>query len=169
MTLEITPVENSSDISNTAKLAEEIWRQHFTPIIGADQVVYMLAELQSIPAINNQIKSGWQYFLVKLNEEYVGYTGLVAEVDSRRLMLSKLYVKKSVQGQGIGRQILDYVENKCVAEGLNLLWLTVNRHNHGAIEFYKKRGFNIVDEVVKDIGEGFVMDDYVMEKQIKNE
>jgi GNAT superfamily N-acetyltransferase len=84
-------------------------------------------------------------------------------------MLSKLYVRKSVRGKGVGKLILDFVERKCSSEGLDTLWLTVNRYNHGPISWYQQCGFVTVDEVKKDIGGGYFMDDYIMEKNINIE
>jgi ribosomal protein S18 acetylase RimI-like enzyme len=48
------------------------------------------------------------------------------------------------------------------AYGCDALVLAVNKRNEGALAAYAKHGFAIVESVVKDIGGGFVMDDYVM-------
>ena len=107
--------------------------------------------------------------MVTVDNEMVGYAGLVPDIDAKRLMLSKIYVKKSARGKGVGKSILDFVEQKCKQEELGTLWLTVNRFNNGPISWYKDRGFSTINEVKKDIGGGFIMDDYVMEKKIKIE
>ena len=166
MKIRITDVSTREDVIVVARLAQEIWRQHFTSIIGASQVEYMLDKFQSVEAVSAQIDSGWEYYLASLEYESVGYVGLVPETDRRKLMLSKIYVKESVRGRGVGKSILDFVERKCQGEGLRTLWLTVNRFNSGPISWYQHQGFVAVDEVKKDIGGGFVMDDYVMEKEI---
>jgi diamine N-acetyltransferase len=44
--------------------------------------------------------------------------------------------------------------------------LAVNKRNVNAINAYLKHGFRIAEAVVKEIGGGFVMDDYVMEKVV---
>jgi hypothetical protein len=62
--------------------------------------------------------------------------------------------------------MLDFVESECKQRNLNTIWLTVNRFNHGPVEWYSRNGFETVDEVKKDIGGGFFMDDYIMEKKI---
>lgn len=164
--MQIVAVHNNAAIATTAALAETIWRQHFTPIIGLSQVEYMLEKFQSVTAIQQQLQSGWQYFLAVLDAQAIGYAGLVADRAAGRLMLSKLYVKQSARGRGVGRQLLQFIEQKCRSEGFKTLWLTVNRHNSGPIAFYQQAGFVTVDEVVKDIGAGYVMDDFVMEKTI---
>ena len=169
MTVEIIRVSTPDEIAVVERLAQEIWPQHFTPIIGASQVVYMLGKFQSAEAILAQINSGWEYYLVTVDNEMVGYAGLVPDIDAKRLMLSKIYVKKSARGKGVGRSILDFVERKCKLEKLSTLWLTVNRFNNDPISWYEDRGFVTINEVKKDIGGGFVMDDYVMERKIKIE
>lgn len=153
-----------SDIQRLADLAHEIWWQHFPPIIGEAQVKYMVDKFQSNEAIIHQLRNGYEYFLAELDGTAVGYTGLVP--DKGKLMLSKLYVKDSTRGKGVGQALLDFIEAKCRAEGMDRIWLTVNRGNTGPINWYKNRGFIIVKEVDLDIGSGFIMDDYVMEKPI---
>ena len=167
MTVEINHVSSPDEIAVVERLAQEIWPQHFTPIIGASQVVYMLEKFQSTEAILSQINSGWEYYLVAAGNEIVGYAGLVPDIDAKRLMLSKIYVKKSARGKGVGKSILGFVERKCKLEGLGTLWLTVNRFNNGPISWYEDSGFVTIDEVKEDIGGGFIMDDYVMERKIK--
>ena len=166
MTVKITRVTTLEDIAVVECLAQEIWLQHFTPIIGVSQVEYMLEKFQSVEAVSSQIDSGWEYYLATFDNEVVGYAGIVPDIDSRRLMLSKIYVKESVRGKGVGNSILDFVESKCKLEGHRILWLTVNRFNDDPVSWYEHRGFVTVDEVKQDIGGSFFMDDYVMEKAI---
>ena len=45
------------------------------------------------------------------------------------------------------------------------IFLNVNKYNN-AIHFYMKQGFTKVKDEVIDIGNGYVMDDYVMEVAI---
>lgn len=164
--MKIKPVSNSDEIAQVAKLAKRIWRQHFTPIIGAAQVDYMLRHFQSSDAISKQIDSSWQYYLVTLDAEVVAYIGLIPDIENHRLQLSKIYVQASTRGKGVGKAMLEFIEQQCQAEGASTLWLTVNRFNSETIAWYQRQGFVIVDEVKKDIGGGFYMDDFIMEKTI---
>ena len=126
----------------------------------------MLGKFQSAEAVSSQIETGWEYYLASLDGVPVGYTGLVPDIESKRLMLSKIYVRESARGKGVGNSLIDYAEQKCRNEGFETLWLTVNRFNKNPIAWYKQHGFSTVDEVKKDIGRGFFMDDYIMEKRI---
>lgn len=160
----IEPALSENQLEIIEVLAEEIWNEHFTPIIGQAQVDYMLAKFQSKEAIGEQIKQGYSYFLIKSNNEHVGYFGVKPEAAS--LLLSKFYIVSADRGKGLGRRALNYIEQLAIESGAGNISLTVNRYNSGTIEAYKKLGFKITESIVQDIGNGFVMDDYRMEKNL---
>ena len=164
MNIEIVHAHEKDDPQRIAKLAQEIWRQHFTSIIGRAQVEYMLEQFQSRAAIAAQIESGWEYYLARNQGEAIGYAGLVPDAGTRKMMLSKLYIRQAERGRGVGRALLAFIENRCRSGEFAPLWLTVNRFNDATVAWYQRHGFTIVDEVKKDIGNGFFMDDYIMEK-----
>ena len=161
-------VTTPRDINAVAVLAHEIWNQHFPPIIGQEQVDYMFDELQSAPAITQQIREdGYEYYLIVDEDQYTGYFALVTEDgDGGALQLSKLYLKRSSRGRGLGRAVLAWIEEECIARGVRELWLTVNKDNADSIAFYRRVGFGIAGSSVMDIGGGFVMDDYRMVKGV---
>jgi GNAT superfamily N-acetyltransferase len=163
----ISKVARAAEVVAVARLAEDIWREHFTPIIGADQVAYMLDKFQSAQAISSQLDAGTEYYLASVDGSLVGYTALVPDEPSSRLMISKLYVTKDQRGGGVGSGLLRFTESEGQTRHLTTLWLTVNRFNDGPIQWYLRKGFNKVDEVKKDIGGGFYMDDFIMEKYLK--
>ena len=166
MNVSIRPVQSPDDIHIVAVLAHEIWTQHFTPIIGAPQVAYMLKKFQSEEVIRAQLSDGCRYFLAEAEERAVGYTGIIPDYPHKKMMISKLYVRDEMRGKGAGAALIKYVEQECTANGLTRLWLTVNRFNESAIGWYRRHGFSVINEVKKDIGCGFFMDDYIMEKNI---
>ncbi|MBQ7792687.1 MAG: GNAT family N-acetyltransferase, partial [Clostridia bacterium] len=92
-----------------------------------------------------------------------GYFGICPE--GEKLFLSKFYLKENFRGKGIGRAMMDEVCR--LGEGLQAVYLTVNKQNHGPIAVYQKLGFQIVDSVETDIGNGYIMDDYIMEKSLE--
>ena len=162
----IIQVTDCDTVQIVADLADEIWNEHFPAIIGQAQVDYMLSTLQSADAISAQLNTGQEYYLLYYGGEPAGYLSLIADTDLRKMMISKIYIKRTSRGSGSGRYLLDFVKQQCNDRGLELIWLTVNRHNHETIAWYKRRGFVVSDEVKKDIGGGFFMDDFVMELAI---
>lgn len=162
----ILRVESNKHIDIVAELARKIWEQHFTPIIGDAQVEYMLNKFQSTIAIASQIEEGWEYYIAIREYEYVGYTALVPNLWERKVMISKIYVEDIFRGSGVGNYILNFIEETISARGFVTMWLTVNRFNDITIDWYLRHGFVTVDEVKKDIGGGFIMDDFIMEKNL---
>jgi ribosomal protein S18 acetylase RimI-like enzyme len=162
--IEFKIVDNKKAIAQVYNLAKEIWNQHYLPIIGQEQVDYMLDKFQSERAIKEQIAEGYKYYLIIDNQidnqVEVGYFSVKDK--AAKLFLSKLYVLDSFRGKGIGKQGIKFIKS---AFEHPVIQLTVNKNNFNSIAFYKKVGFKIVEDVVTDIGNGFVMDDYVMEMQ----
>lgn len=143
------------------KLAKEIWTEHYISILSKEQIDYMLEKYQSAKAVREQIKNGYSYFVMYLNGVISGYTGIVFEKD--KMFLSKLYVKKQARKKHIAKNTLDYLKKLCREKGYNKIYLTVNKNNSDSVKAYKNMGFYELDSTVTDIGNGFVMDDYIME------
>ena len=165
MTDDFECVTNKAQIRRLAELASMIWNEHFPPIIGQDQVDYMLCRFQSKSAISKQIqKEGFRYYFIPCDGKNVGYFAL--RTDSDALFLSKIYILRDYRGRGLARVSFEYIENQCRLLQLPRIRLTVNRGNEHTIEIYRKAGFTIVRTQIADIGGGYVMDDFVMEKPV---
>ncbi len=157
-------VSTENQIEIVESLAREIWTEHYTPIIGRAQVDYMLDRFQSKQAIAEQIKAGVLYFIIKADDEFIGY--IAVRPKGRELFLSKIYVKSSRRGKGYGKKAVQFAEKLAKEKGLNKIVLTVNKNNVSSIKAYEKIGFKNVGSLIQDIGNGFVMDDYKMEKRV---
>lgn len=148
------------DAPDLAVAAYEIWSEHYTPIIGAEQVEYMTQTLQSAQRMIDDMRNGFTYLIASDGRDIIGYCAISPQEDA--LFLSKLYIHKEYRGRGIARKFLDLVFEQARGHKLPQIRLTVNKDNHSSIAAYEHMGFEIEDSVVTDIGGGFVMDDYVM-------
>lgn len=157
--LEFVSAVHAGHIQSIAALARQIWNEHYPGIISQEQIDYMLNRLQSDAAIEQQIRSGDEYFLIRHQGNDAGYLAVRAEPQRQRLFISKLYLLNPLRGQGLARQTMRWLVHN---RKETVFWLTVNKHNP-ALLVYQRLGFRIVSEVVADIGNGFVMDDYQLE------
>jgi RimJ/RimL family protein N-acetyltransferase len=155
-------VLNESQQDILEALAVEIWNEHYIPILGKPQVDYMLNKFQSKEAMKKQIEKGYTYYLVEEEGRNIGYIGI--ELRSDELFLSKLYIKSSERGKGFGKKAVQFLEDLARSKKINKISLTVNKNNVKSIAVYEKIGFKNLGSIVIDIGNGFVMDDYKMEK-----
>ena len=160
------PARSREDISLLAKMAEEIWTEHYAGLLSGEQIGYMVEKLQSERAIGEQLAhQGYAYYFLMDGEERAGYLAIQRQGDGR-LFLSKLYLYKERRGKRIASRALAFLEALCREEGLSSIWLTVNRGNAGSVAVYQRLGFRTVRSEATDIGSGFVMDDYIMEKPV---
>lgn len=164
-TIKIIPARTDGDLKTIASVADEIWHQHFTPIIGEAQVDYMVEKFQSYPALKSQTENeGYEYFLFLKGNTPCGYIGVHAEEQS--LFLSKLYIREAFRGQHLATRGLRFLIDLCRERSLEKIWLTCNKYNDNTLQIYDHLGFQITDEQVADIGNGFVMDDYILTYEI---
>ncbi len=146
------------------QLADSVWKEHYTAIIGIEQVNYMLNKFQTAAVIETQVSQGSQYFIIMNDDIPAGYISI--KKDKEALFLSKIYVLKDLRGQGIGKIAMTFTESQAKLKNCSKITLTVNRHNSNSIKAYEKIGFINTGTIVQDIGNGYVMDDYTMEKSI---
>lgn len=164
-TAEFLPVQTPEELKETARLADEIWHECYASLLEKQQIDYMVDNLQSAAAIEEQVtQKGYEYYLVRCEGQAAGYLGIQPE--NGALLLSKVYLLNAWRGKGLVPQMFAFAENRAGALGCHTLWLTVNRHNDRAVAAYKKNGFTLVRQQVADIGGGFVMDDFVFEKKL---
>ncbi len=158
-------VKDKSQIARLALLAKEIWEEYYPAIISQKQIIYMIDTFQSPSAIATQITEDMQYYLTVSDGEEIGYLAYSME-QGDALFLSKIYIKRDYRNKGNGREVFEFINQQASKNQCKTIWLTVNKHNNAAIDIYLKRGFTVSESVKKNIGNGFFMDDYVMEYSI---
>jgi RimJ/RimL family protein N-acetyltransferase len=161
--IEFQEIKNEqSSVNVLANLASEIWHEYWTGILSLKQIDYMVDKFQSEYAIIAQMRNeNYVYFYILSEGEKAGYIGM-SKKDSY-LFLSKLYIKNLFRHKGIGTESFEFIKKYAKGNNYKKIRLTVNKYNKNTIDAYNKWGFKTIDSVVTDIGNGFVMDDYIME------
>lgn len=167
--LDFVPVTTPEQLATIEVLAREIWYEFYVPLIGRAQVDYMVERFQTAAAMQTQIDQGYEYFLVRRQDAVDSWTDIgycaVQEQPGRLMFISKFYLHHAARGSGTGRRCMEFIEKLARRRGLSLLWLTVNKGNP-SVRAYERLGFRIAADLVMDIGGGYVMDDYRMEKAL---
>lgn len=167
MAVQFIPVVNDEQIQNLAFMADTVWHEWFSTLLSPEQIDYMVKKFQSFPAMKKQMTDeGYEYYFLNVNGTNVGYIGIHIEQEHKKLFLSKLYILKPFRGKRYASEAFEFLEGVCQGMQLQLIYLTVNKYNEHSIQVYLKRGFENVKAQITDIGNGFVMDDYVMEKKV---
>jgi len=162
--IEISPLR-MDEVDALVDLAARIWRAHYTGIISLEQIDHMLEQRYRPVLVRQFMARGDVWLAARAGDQLVGFAHghPLAEGDYK---LDKLYVDIDWQRQGIGGALIDAVAERAKQRGFNRLVLRVNRQNQQAIDHYLKQGFTVATIHMEDIGRGFVMDDYVMTKEL---
>ncbi len=149
---------DKAGIQTMSAMASEIVKDYYDDIIGPAMNDYMIPMFQSESAIAGQLNEGYQYYFAKSNDANIGFFAFYPRGEA--LYLSKFYLYGNQRGKGYGHKILDFLIASAKDLGLKAIELNVNRSNP-TVEIYKKMGFVIIREEDNEIGNGFIMDDYV--------
>ena len=154
----------SKDIPLIRELTFKVWPQTYAAIISREQIEYMMEMMYSEASLLKQMNEGCRFIIAYDNNEPVGFASC-QETEPSLFKLHKIYVLNTQQGKGTGKFMIEYLLNDIRQKGGSALQLQVNRHNK-ARNFYEKLGFVTIQEADFDIGNGYFMNDYIMEKKL---
>ncbi len=165
-TISLEPI-TEADLEPLIALGKSIWLKHYVPLIGADQVDYMMRQRFTPENLRRYLPARDPWLdVLRASGEPIGFTSYASAATDREMKLEQLYLSPERQGRGLGYKMLKHVEVRASALGCRTLMLQVNKQNGSSIAFYERAGFVVREEAVFDIGQGYVMDDYVMEKRL---
>jgi GNAT superfamily N-acetyltransferase len=154
----------SEDLYIVRDIAHECWPVVYKGIISEHQITYMLKMMYSEESLLQQLAEGCEFIIAMEENTPVGFASFSLYKNAKS-KLHKLYLYSYQKGKGSGRLLIHEVMRRARQQGAKSLELQVNKNN-SAVSFYMKNGFTIKEEAVFDIGNGFVMDDYIMTKDL---
>lgn len=164
----ITIIEATiQDLSIIERIAHKTWPLTYGQILSQEQMQFMLQSFYSIEKLQENIEqSGHHFILVKEDEKIVGFASFEPHYNNEKATkIHKIYLLPESQGKGIGQKMIDYIGLTAKENNFEKLLLNVNRFNK-ALGFYQKIGFSIIEEVDIEIGQGYLMEDFVMAKKL---
>lgn len=158
---------NIKDIPLIRELTFKIWPETYGAILSREQIDYMLEMMYSPASLEQQmLEQGHRFIIAYEYSQPLGFASYAhKENNSAAYKLHKIYVLPDLQGKGVGKKLIDHIIQSILPADAKTLELNVNRHNT-AKTFYEKQGFEIVRTEDIAIGNGYFMNDYVMEKKL---
>ena len=155
------------DFDAVGPLARAIWLAHYATIITTAQIEYMLSGRFTAANLRRYLHSSERWMdVLECDQALAGYTSYSLTSDPGEVKLEQLYLLPQLHGRGFGKQMLEYVERAARRQGARRLVLQVNKRNGKALAFYRRASFTVREEAVFDVGQGYVMNDYVMVKDL---
>ena len=152
--------------SEIIQLASVIWHAYYPGIISTEQIDYMLERGYNMETLLRELEKGIHWDQLVVDDTLVGFASYGPARKSGEMKIHKLYLHPDWQRKGLGSLFLNHMSITSRHQCYQTLILNVNKHNTAAINAYKKNGFHIRESIEVDIGHGYIMDDYVMEKSI---
>lgn len=160
----ITPV-SPDQFAIVQSIAHRTWPDTFGDILSPAQIEYMLDMMYSPDAMKEQVGKGHVFHLLYSADEPVGYVSHQLDYLPGTTKIHKIYLLPQTQGKGYGRILIGHVEQAARSAGQAILRLDVNYENK-AIGFYEHLGFAKIKRHNTEIGNGYLMEDWVMEKEL---
>lgn len=160
--IEFILIHKPEQIKKAAAAAKEIWNEYFPPLISQGKTDYMVKNFQSEEAISDSIKKGYEYYFIMLENNIIGYFAVFEKIEC--LFISKLYLYKEQRGNGYASKVIKFIEKLALERGKKSVYLYVYKGNENSVAVYKNWNFKITREVDTDIGGGYVLNDFEMEK-----
>ncbi len=154
-----------AELPIVADLAKKIWNIHYPPIVGQEQVNYMLNKFYVQASLQQQSAEGQHFYFIKEDILNIGFIS-VSKKENGTVFIHKFYIDTTLHGRGKGYQVFELIKTMFQKNKPLIFNLTVNRQNYTAINFYFKIGFKIKEIANFDIGNNYFMNDFVMEYRL---
>jgi diamine N-acetyltransferase len=162
----LAPLQRA-DFVPVAKLARRIWLEHYISIISKEQIEYMLSGRFTPENLARYVDAADRWFdVLRVDGDIVGYCSHALLPEPREVKLEQLYLLPALHGRGLGKRMMVHIEAHTRALGRDTLVLQVNKQNTKAASVYLRAGFEVREEAVVGIGQGYVMDDFIMQKRL---
>ena len=160
----IVELKDPASLEIVRRIADDVWPKTFREILSPEQIVYMMKMMYAPEVMEKELAAGVHFRAAFVDGTAAGYTSWAPYTIPGTAKLHKVYLLQTFQGRGIGSAMLADASEQARKAGFTRLRLNVNKHNERARRAYFRNGFVDVESVKIDIGHGFFMDDFVMEK-----
>jgi ribosomal protein S18 acetylase RimI-like enzyme len=162
----IIPAHTAQHFLTIETLAREIVPDFYEHFFARATAEYLVEHGHTAKALEEQVVNGGRHFLIGFEGVMVGYFSL--QQMEGGLLLSHFYVMAAYRGKGLGKEVMAFIGQEALATGVEKIELFVLRRNKAAVGLYKKYGFFCAAEVMTRLGNGAVLDDYLMRKIVEN-
>ena len=163
----ITIVEaTAEDFKDIQNIAYTTWPTTYETILSKAQIEYMLELFYSEDILFKNLNDGHYFLIAKLGYDTLGFASYQPHYQGKnQTRLHKLYLLPSAQGKGVGKLLIQEIEKKAKENHDQSISLNLNRFNKASL-FYLKNGFQVITEENLEIGSGYFMEDYKMERRL---
>ncbi len=124
--------------------------RHFILDILENEYKYKRKKRPDLEEISAHYQEGRGDFLVALLKDEVVGTIALKEYPGGRGYLKRFFVKSSLRGKGLGKQLFAPLLQAAKTNGFKEIYLGVSEDMNGAVPFYEKQGFRRIESLPSD-------------------
>jgi diamine N-acetyltransferase len=158
----------TKDIPSIQKIAFETWPSAYGDILEQSQIDYMLDLMYNKDILDQQMNESQTFLIIQDCDLDMAFVSFETDYEGQaQTKIHKIYISPAAQGIGLGKILIEETESHALKKRNSKLLLNVNRQNKARF-FYEKLGFKIAYTEDIEIGNGYLMNDFVMIKEVKS-
>jgi len=171
-TIQIVPVP-ISDADALLELSLSTFLDFFGPPVNEQKNIDAYTSIAFTPekVLSELNNPDSQFYFAKDGGKIAGYIKLNFNAaqnefkDPQAVEVERIYVARAHHKKQIGSQLLNFAIDIALSKNLHYIWLGVWEHNHRAIAFYERNGFQIFSRHDFVLGDD-VQTDLLMKKEL---
>jgi ribosomal protein S18 acetylase RimI-like enzyme len=141
------------DLEDVRRITWETWVATYASFIPVSDLRAYFDEHYSIPALQELAgRENVSGFVAVADGVVAGYLKAQAAREEGRFYVSSVYVLPGHQGKRLGTRLMQEAEGLARRAGFDRIWLGVMVQNLGALDWYRKTGFQFVEEAPFTMG-----------------
>ncbi|MCX6121086.1 MAG: GNAT family N-acetyltransferase [Ignavibacteriales bacterium] len=137
---------HQDDLEVVRYLLWETWKESYSSFIPVDDLLVYFNENYTSKKLAEQYNDAKvNSFVAEYDDVIAGYEKTYYNEKENRLYVHQLYVLSVYQNLGLGRKLMRSAAKRAQSLGLDKVWVGVMAKNESAIEWYKKMGYEIVE------------------------
>ena len=152
----------SEDQKVAQSLQDEFIEEFFPEFVGDPRLDEWNKDMNDI--YSSYSKGAGVFWVVENNIEIVGMGGI--KISEEMPVISRVRVRKSDRGKGIGTLLLSHMEEYCQRKGYEKILVDTENHMTSAVRFYERNNFLRINETIEEI-DGKVYTTFFYEKYLQ--
>ncbi|MBI3004683.1 MAG: GNAT family N-acetyltransferase [Ignavibacteriales bacterium] len=144
---------DQADFFDVRHVIWNTWMATYGSFVPEEDLRSFFEDHYSVEALEKQFENpDTVCYVAEVDGHVVAYERTFFNKEEKRQYVASLYVLPENQGSGLGKELMRMAAQEARRRGLDNVWLGVMVQNQQAVDWYKKMGYQIVEEAPFTMG-----------------
>jgi GNAT superfamily N-acetyltransferase len=135
------------DLEALFKLMKEIYPVAYSHFWTDNGDWYVNTQYSKETVLRELSEENTEYYFILYKSKIVGNFRIIWDEklaglsEEKQVKLHRIYLKQKTQGNGIGKKLVSWLEEKAIKKSYQIIWLDAMDAQPQAFQFYKKLGY----------------------------